>query len=317
MKISGFTFVRNATVLYYPVRQSIESILPVVDEFVVALAEGDDDDRSREEILAIGSPKIRIIDTRWDLERFPGGTVFAQQTDVAKAACTGDWLFYLQCDEAVHERYLETAYRDCEKYLDHREVEGFLFRYKHFYGDYQHYHRSHDWYPREIRIIRNDPGIHSWRDAQSFRHIPGFDGLDYHGKKGTRKLRVLPIDAEIYHYGWVRPPAIMARKNQRRIANYTGSEIAAAGYTTRAELFDYGPLQHLARFDESHPAVMTEWIKRFDWGDQLQHSGKRRRDRRPYKHETLKDRLLTFVEQNLLGGRLIGGFKNYRLLKKK
>jgi hypothetical protein len=317
LKISGFTFVRNATLLYYPLRPSIESILPVVDEYVVALGEGDDDDRSREEILAIGSPKIRIIDTRWDLQAFPGGTVFAQQTDIAKSACSGDWLFYLQCDEAMHERYLDTVQRDCGRYLHDPEVEGFLFRYRHFYGDYWHYHRSHDWYPREIRIIRNDPDIHSWRDAQSFRHIPGFDGRDYHRKKGTRKLRVLPIDAEIYHYGWVRPPTLMARKNQRRIANYTESGIAAAGYTTRAEVFDYGPLQHLARYDDDHPAVMSDWIARFDWGHQLQYSGKRRSDRKPYKHETLKDRILTFIEQKFLGGRLIGGFKNYRLLKKK
>ena len=37
MKVSGFTFLRNAQKLGYPFAQSIRSILPIVDEFVIAL----------------------------------------------------------------------------------------------------------------------------------------------------------------------------------------------------------------------------------------------------------------------------------------
>jgi hypothetical protein len=35
MKVGGFTFVRNVVKYDYPVVESIRSILPVVDEFIV------------------------------------------------------------------------------------------------------------------------------------------------------------------------------------------------------------------------------------------------------------------------------------------
>ena len=62
MKISGFSFCRNAQKLYYPLAESIRSILPLCDEFVVAVGKGDADDRTRETIEGIGDPKIRILD---------------------------------------------------------------------------------------------------------------------------------------------------------------------------------------------------------------------------------------------------------------
>lgn len=317
MLVSGFTFVKNATKLYYPVKASIESVLPIVDEFIVALGDCDPDDRTREEIESIDSDKIRIIDTVWDLNKYPGGTEYAHQTDIAKHACAGDWLFYIQCDEAIHEKYLDTVVSACEKYLSDPDVNGLLFRYKHFYGDYWHYHISHDWYPKEIRVIRNLPDIHSWRDAQSFRHIPNFDGLDYQTKAGTSKVNVVQIDAEIFHYGFVRPPELMARKNRNAVASYHREPGQAKGYSRQLDYFDYGPLNMLAEYKDTHPASMTDWISRFDWRDKLQYEGMPNPHRPKHKHETFKDRALTFVEQNFLGGRLIGGFKNYNLLKGK
>ncbi|MEL6853091.1 MAG: hypothetical protein AAFP92_31565, partial [Bacteroidota bacterium] len=174
MKISGFTMVKNADKLYYPIKASIASILPLVDEFVVALGDCDADDRTREEILSLASEKIRIIDTVWNLERYPNGMENAHQTDLAKAACSGDWLFYLQADEVVHEADLPKIKQACQRWLDDPQVEGLLFNYRHFWGDYDHYQDCHGWYPREIRIVRNDPEIHSWESAQSFRRIPDF-----------------------------------------------------------------------------------------------------------------------------------------------
>ena len=64
MFISGFSMVRNAVKLYYPVKESIESILPIVDEFVIALGNCDDDDQTLEEIKKINSNKIKIIHTK-------------------------------------------------------------------------------------------------------------------------------------------------------------------------------------------------------------------------------------------------------------
>lgn len=317
MTISGFTFVKNATKLYYPVKASIESILPIVDEFIIAIGDCDADDKTREEIESIGSEKIRFIETTWDLKKYPNGLEYAHQTDIAKQACKGDWLFYLQCDEAIHEKYLSTVVDSCEKYLNDPEVNGFLFRYKHFYGDFWHYHISHDWYPKEIRVIRNLPDIHSWRDAQSFRHMRNFDGIDYYTKRGTSKVDVVQIDAEIFHYGFVRPPEMMAKKNRNVSISYNVPPGKERGYSRQLEIFDYGPLDRLMTYTDTHPATMTEWITKFDWKDQLQYSGKRNRARIKHEHETLKDRVVTFIEQKFLGGRLIGGFKNYNLLKGK
>jgi hypothetical protein len=223
MKISGFTFIRNGSKLFYPVAESIRSALPLVDEFVIALGSGDPDDTTSEIIKAIGSPKIRIVETTWDTNAYPDGTEYAHQTDIAKSHCSGDWLLYLQSDEAIHENDYTTIRSACEKYLNSTHVEGFLFNYYHFWGDYEHYLPFHGWYAREIRIVRNDPNIHSWGDAQSFRAIPNFDGKSYRKKEGSRHLNVILLPAHIYHYGWVRPPQIMDRKGKAMSSHFHGT----------------------------------------------------------------------------------------------
>ncbi|RMH70538.1 MAG: hypothetical protein D6675_09150 [Gemmatimonadetes bacterium] len=314
MKISGFSMVKNATKLYYPVAASIQSILPLVDEFVIALGDCDPDDHTRAEIESIGSDKIKIIDTVWDLEKYPRGMENAHQTDIAKNACSGDWLFYLQADEVVHEQDLPVIQRACETLLDDPRIEGLLFKYRHFWGDYNHYHISHGWYPYEIRIVRNDPDIHSWESAQSFRRIPNFDGIHYRQQEGTFKLNVARIDAYIYHYGWVRPPQYMQNKRKALDTIHKGKAKVDQLYQNQQAAFDYGPLGVLATFDGTHPQVMAPWLARFDWADQLNYSKKRNPQQPKHKHETLKYRLLTFLEHRLLGGRQIGGFKNYNCI---
>ena len=315
MTISGFTFARNSQKYYFPVRESILSILPIVDEFVVALGGSDADDRTREEIDSINSPKIRIIETKWDTTTFPNNIVYAQQTDLAKSECKGDWLFYLQNDEVVHEQDHKRIVSACENYLDDQEIEGLLFEYLHFWGDYDHYHQAHNWYPREIRIIRNDPAIHSWKDAQSFRRFSSFGGTyyDYQKKKDSAKLAVARIHARIFHYGWVRPPKIMTGK--ARMGNPTLAQKDRLGKRKPIpDVFDYGPLDRLAIYGETHPEVMKERIGKLSWQDQLQYSGKRNTNRPLYKHERFKYRFLSWLEYKFLGGRQIGGFKNYKIV---
>ncbi|MCK5741629.1 MAG: hypothetical protein KAH48_05375 [Chlorobi bacterium] len=316
MKISGFTMGKNTSKLYYPVKESIESILPLVDEFIVVLGDSDTDDTTRELIESIGSDKIKIIDTVWDIVKYSRGTEHAHQTDIAKEACSGNWLFYLQADEIVHEDDIETIRKRCEELLDDKEVEGLLFNYRHFWGDYDHYHNSHGWYAHEIRIVRNDPEIHSFESAQSFRRIPGFDYVDYRMQEGTHKLKVASVDAYIYHYGWVRPPAYMQNKRQAFDGNHKGVGKSKEMHQNVPKEFDYGPLQKLPVFKGTHPAVMMNKIKEFDWADKLQYSGKRNPYRKEAKHERLKYRIVTQLEQKLFG-RPIFTFKNYELLKNK
>ncbi|MFA6654017.1 MAG: hypothetical protein WCS93_06745, partial [Candidatus Delongbacteria bacterium] len=295
MKISGFSMVRNGVKLYYPVVEMIKSILPIVDEFVIAIGKGDDD--TREKVEEINDPKIRIIDTVWDFEKYPRGMENAHQTDIAKNACSGDWLFYLQADEVIHEKYLDNIKASCEKYLGNKEVEGLLFKYRHFWGDYDHCHAGHGWYPREIRIVRNDPEIHSWESAQSFRRIPNFDGINYRQQEGTHKLKVALIDAYVYHYGWVRPPNLMVNKKKALDTVHKGEKRVAEMYKDKSDEFDYGPLDRLAVFNETHPAVMTEMISKMNWKDKLQYSGKPNPARELHKHERFKYRLLSLIEK--------------------
>ena len=64
MKVSGFTFLRNGTILGYPYVESLKSLLAVCDEVVVALGNSDDD--TLEQVQAINDPKLRIIQTTWN-----------------------------------------------------------------------------------------------------------------------------------------------------------------------------------------------------------------------------------------------------------
>ncbi len=315
MKISGFTMAKNADKLFYPIKQAIMSILPIVDEFIVALGDSDADDNTRKEIESIKDPKIKIIDTVWDINKYSRGTENAHQTDIAKSHCTGDWLFYLQADEVIHEKYLDEIKNKCQKYLDDKRVEGFLFNYKHFWGDFYHYHNSHGWYRKEIRIIRNNPDIHSWESAQSFRRIPNFDGVDYRQQEGTFKLKVIQLNAEVYHYGWVRPPELMKSKTKALATIHKGEKVVKQMDKEKKFDFDYGPLNKLPEFNDTHPKVMDDWIKKFNWQNNLQYSGKVKK-RVKHKHEKPKYKVATFIEQKIFNGKIsLGEFKNYILLK--
>lgn len=319
MTISGFTMGKNANKLYYPMKQSVMSILPLVDEFIVVLGDSDDDDKTRDEIESIHNPKIRIIDTVWDLEKYPQGMEHAHQTDIAKSHCKGDWIFYLQSDEVVHEDDLPVIQKRCSEFIDDHEIEGLLFDYIHFWGDYQHHQDNHCWYRHEIRIIRNLPDIHSWQSAQSFRRIPNFDGLHYRQKENTFKLKAAKAYARIFHYGWVRPPELMNLKIKSFSINHRGKH--ATGEMEKKDLFkgyfDYGNLKCVPVYKGTHPAVMKEWMAKFNWNDKLRFTGKRRSNNKLVsKHDKPKYVIISWIEKNLLFGARLGEPENHILVKR-
>ena len=319
MTISGFTMGKNARKLYYPMKQAVLSILPIVDEFIVVLGNSDEDDTTRAEIESIGSPKIKIVDTVWDVEKYPRGMEHAHQTDIGKSLCKGDWLFYLQSDEVIHEDDLPLIRKSCEELMDDQEVEGFLFDYIHFWGDYYHFQNNHCWYRKDIRIIRNKPDIHSWQSAQSFRRIPDFDGLHYRQEENTFKLKVAQIRARVFHYGWVRPPQLMNNKIKSFNINHKG--IRNVIEMEKNELFkghfDYGNLNKIPVYKGNHPAVMKEWIQQFNWSDKLRHTGVRRSlNKLPIKQDRLRYVIISWIEKNLLFGFRLGEPRNYILLKR-
>ena len=68
MKVSGFTIIRNAIKYDFPAVEAISSALPLCDEFVVAV--GDCNDGTLELIQSISSPKIKIVRTVWEEEKY-------------------------------------------------------------------------------------------------------------------------------------------------------------------------------------------------------------------------------------------------------
>jgi hypothetical protein len=317
MRISGFTMVKNADKLYYPIKESITSILPIVDEFIIALGDCDEDDSTRKIIESIGSSKIKIINTVWDTKAYPRGSELAHQTDIAKSHCSGDWLFYLQADEIIHEKDLETIKTACHKHLEDNEVQGLLFRYIHFWGDYEHaFQFHHCWYRHEIRIVRNHPDIHSWKDAQSFRVIPDFSKEKYLTREGTEKLKVAYTDAYIYHYGWVRPPLLMARKQQRFSACYRKQEDKQSTVVDESKVINYGLMRYVPVYKGTHPQVMKSRIAEFDWADQLNFSRTKKRDIKPIKHERLKYKMMTLIESMFFKRFGLFTFKNFIVVRR-
>lgn len=252
MKVTGFSFIKNAIKYDYPIVEAIRSILPICDELVVAV--GDSEDETYELIRQI-DPKIRIIRTAWDETLRKGGKVLAVETDKAFAAISPDtdWAFYIQGDEVIHEDYLPIVKEAMEKYKDDPKVDGLLFNYLHFYGSYDYVGSADNWYPHEIRVIKNNPTIYSYKDAQGFR------------KGENEKLRVKPIDAWMYHYGWVKDPRAMQKK-QEDFNKLWHDDNWIEEHIVKAEEFDYlNGISSLYRFEKTHPKVMKERVERINW----------------------------------------------------
>jgi glycosyltransferase involved in cell wall biosynthesis len=289
MKISGFTIIKNAVKNDYPVVEAIRSILPVVDEMIVSV--GESDDNTEELIRSIASEKIKIVHSFWDPAIRKGGEILAIETNKAfeQIAPDSDWAFYIQADEAVHEKYHDIIKETALKHLHDKNVEGLLFRYLHFYGTYDFVGDSRRWYDKEVRIIRNNKNIQSFKDAQGFRN----EG---------RKLNVKLIDAYIYHYGWVKDPVQMKQKMYNAGKLWHNDEQMEA-FLRSGEAFDFSDFDSLARFTGTHPSVMLDRIQRKNW--QLELDVKK-------KKLSFKNQMLHWFEQKT--GKRLFSFTNYRII---
>jgi glycosyltransferase involved in cell wall biosynthesis len=290
MFISGFTIIRNAILNDYPIVEAIQSILPVVDEMIVLV--GDSTDETEQLIRSIGSNKIKIHYSVWDMSLRSGGQVLAVETDKAKALINpkSDWAFYIQADEVIHEKYHTAILQGCAEHLSNAEVEGLLFDYLHFYGTYDYIGDSRKWYHKEVRIIRNNTSITAYKDAQGFR-------------KGTEKIRVKPIPACVYHYGWVKSPEQMMQK-QKNVSPYWLGDEDMQKILMNSDAWNFDAFDSLEKFTGTHPAVMLDRIKRKNWQIALDIS---------LKKFSFKNRLLYYFEK--LTGIRPFDFRNYRVIR--
>lgn len=292
MKISGFTFIKNALIYDYPIVEAIKSILPICDEFIVAV--GKSDDETLKLINQIDPEKIKIVETQWDESLRLGGRVLAAETDKAFSNISedSDWGFYIQGDEVVHEKYLDTIYETMLKYKDEDKIDGLLFKYLHFYGSYSYVGASSNWYQNEIRVVKNDKSIYSYKDAQGFR------------KKDNEKLRVCPIDAYIYHYGWVKDPKAMQRK-QENFNKFWHNDEWINDNIQKASEFNYNKaVSELKKFTGEHPKIMKKRINDKNWKFDYDIA---------YDKRSLKDKIKQFLKKYF---GIDIGYKNYIISKK-
>ena len=291
MKVVGFTFIRNAIKYDYPVEEAIKSILPLCDEVIVNV--GNSDDATEALINEIEPSKIKVFNSTWDESLMEGGRVLAAETDKAyqRVPADADWCFYIQADEIIHEKYYGVILSAMKKYKDDLKVEGLLFRYKHFYGSYDYVGDTRKWYSHEIRIIRKDKDIHSYRDAQGFR-------------KDGRKLNVAEIDAFVYHYGWVRHPQYQMKKVLGFEKLYYSANMASKISKEETEHFDYSDIDSLTRFTGSHPQVMQQRISKKNWT--FEHDISR-------KKFTIKGRILHWIEH--VTGKRLFDYRNYNIIR--
>jgi hypothetical protein len=240
MKVTGFTFIKNAIKYDYPIVEAIRSILPLCDDFVVAV--GKSDDKTLALIKSISPEKIKIIETVWDESKREGGQVLALETDKAFQAISNecDWAFYIQGDEVIHEKYHETIKENLLKYKDDNNVDGLLFKYQHFYGSYDYVIVASDFYKHEIRVIKNNKNIYSYKDAQGFRKNDN-------------------------HYGWVKEPNAMQEK-QKTFQKLWHDDDWVEHNVVKTDEFDYeSHISELAKFEDTHPLVMQKRIKEKSW----------------------------------------------------
>ena len=240
--LSGFTIVRNAVKLDFPIVPAIQSVLEVCDEVVVNV--GKSEDETRDLVASVRDPRVRIIDTEWDFTK--KNIMLSIETQRAMDACRGSWGIYIQADEVLHERGAHILKEKVAEWDRDERVEGLLVKYLHFYGGFDRIATSRRWYRREVRCVRLGKDIRPYQGAQGFRV-----GLDY------RKIRARPTDAEMFHYGWARPAKAIKEKLEisKTIYPWGGNRFdqeQARGF------LEWIPL--LRDFTASHPAAAREWI---------------------------------------------------------
>ena len=297
MKISGFTFVFNAIRFDYPVVESIKSILPIVDEFIVNV--GPDEDGTRSLIESIGDPRIKIVQSRWNPNLDTGGYLFAQQTNVALFNCTGCWAFYLQADEVVHEEDLALIMEYADKYQEDDRVEGLAFWHLDFWGDYN---TILNVYPyrgqRRCRLIKPHRFVLSRGDAAGFTVHPKY-------KERGRRIRVVDTGARLFHYGQVRSEQTLQEKWQSRQKYHSERRLK----NQNIDFYKYFPRQFVAPYQGTHPDTMANRLKKHPVSLDLSSPSWRTKLTRREKWLLLKNLFVTKVTDRL------SGRGSYRLLK--
>ena len=248
-RVSGFSIVRAARELDYPVVESLRSLLPLVEELVVVTHHGDEGTRGM--LDSLGDARLVVVETDWNDAPHEGGRTLARQTNVGLARCRHPWALYLQADEVLHEEDYDRIRGALERYDGAREVDALSFRFLHFEGSHGYVNPLR--YRRQCRLVRNDGRLESVRDAAGF------------GRRDGRRLRARRSGARIFHYGWARRPEALRAKTLA-LARLYHDEADVMRRWASAPAEALGSADLAFRWTGGHPAVMERRIARGDLG---------------------------------------------------
>jgi hypothetical protein len=286
--LSGFTLVRNAVKLDFPIVPAIQSVLEVCDEVVVNVGKSEDD--TRDLVASIKDPRVRILDTVWDFTK--RNLMISIETQRAMDACRGSWGIYIQADEVLHERGAHILKEKTTEWDRDERVEGLLVKYRHFYGGFDCIATSRRWYRREVRCIRLGRDIRPYQGAQGFRVGPRY-----------RKIRARPTEAEMFHYGWARPARAIQEKLQISQTIYPWGAERLKQEQARGFL-EWIPL--LRPFTGTHPAAARRWIT------ERNHDPERVIGPARFKPEHIRFYVSDWIER--LTGARVFEFRNYEVV---
>ena len=292
--ISGFTFIKNGLSLGYPFLESAKTIEPLCGEVIINVGFEDVeckiDDGTYEYLRDnLTSPKFKFIKSWWNPDISSQGLILSEQTNIALSKCRGETCQYIQGDEAIHEEELATIEKGHKDLIERSDLYGLVFNYIHFYGNTDVYRHTRSVYRREVRAIKNNSNIVSWKDAQGFRF-----------KNGT-KISAKLIDARIFHYGWSRPQDVMNKKIESFEKLYHGKD------HSQKDLFNYRRIWGLKRFKDKQPEMLKKWV------EDNTHEIDILSLPRSYIFGDWDLMVSDFIEKHT--GYRIGEYKNYKLIK--
>ncbi len=260
--ISGCVAARNSVKFGYPLRECLESLVPICDEVVLAYDPTTDDGTPELAIRLRDELGIVLFESPWDMNNMKKGLEIGHQSQVAMDACSPstEWRLCVQQDEAFHEEdhsKIQELVRN-----DLPGVTGFDFVRPYFFGNLHTIRR--DWSVKITRLTKK--GTHTYDD---------FDG------QNCRPLNPLMHHADsgiwLYHYSRIGDPQLIA-KRVRNVDSFfhaednlpEESELAPYDFSTReydSYAFTENPKEthsELLTYQGTHPLPFAELYKEFE-----------------------------------------------------
>lgn len=179
--ISGFMVVKNVLKQGYPFVEAISSALPICDEFLIS--DGYSEDGTYEVIQKIAdlNSKIKVFQDQWPTKK--NSSVLSEVTNVVRARCRCDYIFYVQANEIIHEQ--SAAYIKAIPSI-FRQVDTFSFPFIQLLDKYKIAENF------RLRLAKNYPSIIAKGDAWTLGTSDAFNR--------TKILRSLIRPRRVYYY---------------------------------------------------------------------------------------------------------------------